>query len=444
MTLALGVFLLAPTFAQARPDAMPGMNLGAMCYLKQGDAEPKEFHLTDEERKSGPFKNYDPTENQNLAAKQSIASLTKLLTSHWAVMALGPEYRFKTTVYMIRAGEVGHCNLHIKGDMDPYMGREMMTRIFTQLKPALAKKGCLFVERFSYDENFQVYLNVFKHQTDQSLSWIDPAYIFNPKSNHEGISDFIKIRSGLDGNLDNVVPVKSSDFADYLRKTPATAWTVLSRPLHMMLRDINKFSFNYPPNVLFEKLGGREGYKKFIKARLKLDDETDLYNGSGYPMKINDEKKYNKVTCNAIVRVLNDMSLGLKNYKGTREFQLADIMATGGAGETYSTFRKLYMAGTFENTLVAKTGSADNTITFAGMLSTSEGELYFAVLTAPKDGKSNASRLNIRSLVEILSQRYELKKFDYTQAGDMLPFDTYSELVEEQIAIPRLADYRMR
>jgi hypothetical protein len=443
MTLAIGVLLLTPAFAKAAA-AGTGMNLGAMCYLKQGDSEPKEFHLTAEEKKTGPFKAFDPTKEQNIGTKQSIASLTKLLTSHWALMTLGPEYRFKTTVVMTPGEEIGHCNLHIKGDMDPYMGREMMTRIFSQLKPAITKRGCLFVERFSYDEKFQVYLNAFKHQSDESLAWMDPAGIFNPKDNHEAISDFIKIRSGLDGNLDNVVLIKAADFAESLNRTPATAWSVLSRPLHMMLRDINKFSFNYAPNVLFEKLGGRAAYKAFIKYRLQLDDETDLYNGSGYPVKIADEKKYNKVTCSAIVTILGDMSDGLRKYKGTRPFQLADIMATGGDGETYSTFRKLYLAGTYENTFVAKTGSADNTITFAGMLSTTDGELYFAVLTAPKAGRANTARVNIRSLIQILSERYELKKFDFTQTGDMLPFDTYSELVEEQIALPRLSMRRMR
>jgi len=56
----------------------------------------------------------------------------------------------------------------------------------------------------------------------------------------------------------------------------------------MLLKDMNKKSFNFPANVIFERLGGTEGYREFIKQNIPKinENEIEMYNGSGYPKEI--------------------------------------------------------------------------------------------------------------------------------------------------------------
>ncbi|HEY1078964.1 MAG TPA: hypothetical protein VGE46_02670, partial [Bdellovibrio sp.] len=150
------------------------------------------------------------------------------------------------------------------------------------------------------------------------------------------------------------------------------------------------------------------------------------------------------------------------SYKGSRPFQMADIMGIGGSSKTlarnpdgsvkkdkkgndvyitegFTTFKGQYDNDKFTNTLVGKTGSADLAITFGGMLSTTEGNIYFAALTAPKAYEgiyTSPARSYIRDLVAMLAKQYELDPFEYTNLGLMNAIDKEATLVEE---IPNLA-----
>lgn len=429
-SLSLGISLMASA-------AMAKVQLNAMCFMNQKDTVAHAFNPTKAEIADDSVlrKNDVTTTDKDIDTKFRIASLSKLLTTDWAMNKLGPEYRFKTKVYVTPGSKTGNCNLHIEGDMDPYMGREMLTRIFTQLKPKLQAQSCKYVETFSYDEHFPVYLDVMKHQTDHDVGWEDPAHYFNSAKTKSDLTAFLKIKSGLSGNFSNIGMVTKEHYDEYLKGIPYKAYSVKSRPLYMITKDMNKYSYNYPPNVIFEKLGGAANYKLFIQQKLKLDnDDVEMYNGSGYPAIIDGEKKYNLVSCSSLVTILKDLDKTLESYKGTRSFQLADVMAVGGPGETYSTFKGLYAGGTYNNTLVAKTGSADKAITFGGMLSTADGDLFFAVLTSPDNyggADSTNARVLIRSMVQTLAERNKLKKFDYKQLGDMKATDEGSNMVEE-------------
>ncbi|HWU43708.1 MAG TPA: D-alanyl-D-alanine carboxypeptidase, partial [Bdellovibrio sp.] len=288
------------------------------------------------------------------------------------------------------------------------------------------------------DEHFPVYLEVMKHQVTHDIGWDNPLTFFNSAKTKNDLTSFVKNKSGLSGNFNNIGLVMKERYDAYLKTVPYKVYSVKSRPLYMMVKDMNKFSYNYPPEVLFAKLGGLTAYSSFIAQRLKLvTSDVEMYNGSGYPIMVNGDKKYNQVSCASIVMVLKDLDLFLTTYKGSRSFEMADVMAVGGPGESYSTFKGLYGGGTYNNTLTAKTGSADRAITFGGMLSTKDGDLYFAVLTSP-DNYSNPdvsnARILIRSLVQTLVERNQLKKFSYKQIGNMKAFDEQSALVEEKVA----------
>ncbi|MDG0815298.1 D-alanyl-D-alanine carboxypeptidase [Bdellovibrio svalbardensis] len=430
-SLTLGLSLMASS-------AMAKVEMNAMCFMKQSDTAAQAFNPTKEEIADDSVLKKNPTNvtDKDVETKFRIASLSKVLTTQWAIAKLGPEYRFKTKIHVTPGSKTANCNIHIEGDMDPYMGRDMLTRIFTQLKPKLQAQNCKFIETFSYDQFFPVYLDVMKHQKDHAAGWEDPARYFNSTKTKNDLTAFIKLKSGLRGNFDNIGVVTKDRYSVYLKTVPSKTFSVKSRPLHMILKDLNKYSFNYPPNVIFEKLGGAEGYKKFVADRMKLSaNDIEMYNGSGYPAIIDGVKLYNLVSCSALVHIMQDLDKTIEAYKGSRPFQMADVMAVGGSGESYSTFKGLYGSSTYDNTLVAKTGSADKAITFGGMLSTKDGDLFFAVLTSPDNyggADTTNARVLIRSLVQTLAERQKLTKFSYKQLGDMNPTDDQSTLVEEQ------------
>ncbi len=434
-SLTLTMSLMVSSFAFAK------VTMNAMCFMSEKETAAHPFNPTSGEISEDPTLKNNPTNvsPEDIQQKYRIASLSKVLTTHWAVAQLNPEYRFTTRIYITPGSNQNSCNIHIEGDMDPYMGREMLDRIFSQLKPNLEQAKCTNIESISYDEFFPVFLDVMTHQTVHKLGWENPALYFNSSKTKEDFSAFIKIKSGLKVNPEKIGLLSKTSFEEYLKTTPHKIFHVKSLPLFVMAKDINKYSFNYAANVLFEKLGGKTGYSNFIYQRLGLaSKDLEIYNGSGYPAYINQQKKYNIVTCAALVTIIKDLDQTLDNYKGSRHFQLADVMATGGTNETYSTFKGLYSGGTFNNTLVAKTGSAERAITFGGMLSTADSDLFFAVLTSPdtyeKPDLTN-SRLYIRSLVQTLAERNKLRKFEYKQAGDMQSTDEYSKMeLEVEVA----------
>lgn len=426
-TVCLALSILATT-------AQAGVRTNAMCYLQNKDnAEVTAFNPTKNEiAKSKYLKKYRTNvESEDLETKFRVASLSKILTAHWAIAKLGPDYRFQTKIYITPGLSETSCNLHFEGDMDPYLGRDMLNTVFPQIRTVLKERKCAKVDTISYDENFRVLLDVMSHQKNESYGWNNPAALVRTIQTDSDFKAYLKHRSQLKYDASKVGPISKERYRAYLKDVPFKAYSFKSRPLHMMLRDFNKYSFNYPPELLFIKLGGADAYARFINARLGFTlNAVEMYNGSGYPIHTQSSKVYNLVSCSAIVQIIQDLDKMLIDGKFSRQYQLADVMAVGGPGETYSTFKKMYETGTFTNTLVAKTGTADLAITFGGMLSTKEGHLYFAVLTRPDAGSADSARFFIRDLMQTMANRQTLARFPYQQIGDMSPTDSSATLVE--------------
>lgn len=433
--LCFAISLITAATAQA------GVRMNSMCYLQNKDkAEVTPFNPTKGEvAKSKFLKKFKTNINEeDLETKFRIASLSKVLTTHWAIAKLGPEYRFETKVFVTPGLSQTSCNLHFEGDMDPYLGRDMLNAIFPQIRTVLKERKCTKVDTISYDENFRVLLGVMSHQKNESIGWDNPAPMVRPARTDADFKLYLQHKSQLKYDAKKVGPISRDRYHAYLHDVPYKLFSFKSRPLHMMLRDFNKFSFNYPPEILFEKLGGSAAYVAFIHQRLGFSwNSVEMYNGSGYPVGNEDNKSYNLVSCTAIVKIIQDLDNLLANAKASRPYQLADVMAVGGTGETYSTFKNLYASSTFQNSLVAKTGSANLAITFGGMLNTKEGHLYFAVLTRPDvyGGRdTDNARFYIRDLIQTMANRNTIARFPYAQTGDMSPTDSSSKLVEAKVS----------
>lgn len=423
-------------------------SMNAMCYLQdKQNAQVSEFNPTKEEIRETEKESDVRDIPTNVTAadvntKFRVASLSKILVTHWAVATLGPEYRFKTKLHVTPAdASKKTCYVHIAGDHDIFMGKEMLTTVFSQLKPLLAKQSCTTISQLSYDENFLIPLFgdssfIFEHRNISGFRGRDPYFFYGPATTQKALTYFVRKFSTI--KTTTIKPAHSSDYQKYAQTVPVKTYSFKSRPLYMMMREFNAYSSNVPPNILFEKLGGADAYNTFIKKRLNLDSaHLTVLNGSGYPVysnrgQANERKEYNEVSCSAIVRIIQDLDHMLKAVDGSKKFQLADVMAVGGPDEDFSTFKSLYSSSKYHNTLTAKTGSADEAITFGGMISTTEGPLYFATLTKPFSYENlGAPRKYIKDLVSIMADRFTLKKFDYAQIGPMTPTDNYATLVEE-------------
>lgn len=417
--------------------------MNSMCFLQNKEnADVTAFNPTKSEIARSKFlKKFKTNVNdEDLETKFRIASLSKVLTSHWAIAKLGPEYRFETKIYVTPGVSQTSCNLHFEGDMDPYMGRDMLATVFPQVRAVLKERKCNSVDTVSYDENFRVLLDAMKHHSDESFGWNNPAAFVRIARTDADFKAYLQYKSQIKYNPKNVGPISKERYHEYLKDVPFKAYSFKSRPLYMILKDFNKYSFNYPPEILFQKLGGPTAYAAFIQSRLGLGtNSVEMYNGSGYPVAKDDSQIYNLVSCTALVKIIQDLDTLLVNAKASRPYQLADVMAVGGGGETYSTFKSLYASGTYQNTLVAKTGSANLAITFGGMLNTKDGHLYFAVLTRPDvyGGRdTDNARFYIRDLIQTLANRNTLVKFPYVQIGTMAPTDKEATLTEIKQLVP--------
>lgn len=421
-----------------------GYKLNAMCYLEdKSGAVTQPFNVTAKEVNED--KDDELTRQTNVTIEDTrekfrIASLSKILVTHWAIAKLGPEYRFKTKASLSATAPDKTCNIHLSGDQDIFFGKEMLTSTFNQLDAKAKAQGCDKISQVSYDEKIVIPLLgassfIFDHRNDSDYRGSDPSRFYGPNRTQDALSYFVKRLTSARIKAAKVGPVNSVSYAEYLKTASVKTYSFKSRPLYMMMREYNAYSSNVPPNILFEKLGGETEYKTFIQNRLGLSDQMIVRNGSGYPIKKKDGTRLdNEVSCNAFVRVVQDLDHMIRAYKGSKEFQMADIMAVGGPNEPNSTLKTLYSGDVYHNTLAAKTGSAEEAITFGGMISTAEGNIYFATYTAPdvyaQPHLGNA-RKYVRDLVTFFMGRRTLKRFDYDQVGAMLPVDSQAEFVEE-------------
>ncbi|KYG66259.1 hypothetical protein AZI86_04155 [Bdellovibrio bacteriovorus] len=436
--------LAAASILLAAPSAMAvKFSMNAMCYLQdKKDAQVRPFNPTESEAaRSSKWVRNNPTNvsEGDLHEKFRIASLSKVLVSHWAIAKLGPEYRFTTKVHITPTNSDKSCFVHLSGDQDIFFGIEILSSTFQQLRKVMDEQNCERISQLSYDENIVIPFKsgrfIMQHREDSGFRGSDPDLFYGPITTPKALKEALaKTKSGQSLKVEKIGKSLASAFAEYKNTVPMRTFSFKSRPLHMMLREFNIYSSNVPPNILFEKLGGREAYKSFLASRLSMGDmQADVFNGSGYPVNPNTDRKDNMVSCSTFVRVVQDLDTMLTNYKGVRRFQMADVMGVGGTGETYTTFKSLYAAPMFHNTLVAKTGSANNAITFGGMISTAEGDLYFGAFTNPERYQElYQPREYIRDLVTIMAKRYQLKKFDYTQIGLMSPIDDMAKFKEEK------------
>lgn len=381
-------------------------------------------------------------EGSNVQNMYEIASVSKIVTSFWAVSQLGPEYRFITKVY-IDPSVNESVDVHLAGGWDPYFGREMTHFLFSELQ----RQGITKINTLTFDEDFSLFWSVREK----------PTWSIDPTSRDIEIALKQKLRSssseytatrlqakkmGILLQPSLKIGIKNIKFLprqEYNKTATTRTFELRSAPLHAYLKEMNRNSNNHVADHIFQFLGGSEPFQKFIKNKLNLDpDDIRLINGSGDSLYVLDEKNksqklYNEASCESLVQIISAIRTELRK----NNYDIQNIMAVSGV-DPETTLGGRYSGNQMAGAVVAKTGSVDPAITLAGMITTEQGNVYFGILyktRSPSDWNSarNKIRDNVIGLMNKFGGKNALEDYSATA---FLPFDEKSNLSEVRQTLP--------
>lgn len=372
----------------------------------------------------------------------SLASVSKVITSFWAVETLGIDYRFPTILHISEVS-TGLFDVHIEGSLDPLMNREKLIHILSELN----RNGIYHIRNLTFDENFSVFLNVrnIPHteigirggiSSDETAANL--LTVLNTESwNANAVKEVQAIRKnaeivGAEILTQLKLKVDAIDFQDVAtfkstaRKPGDYRLLYRSSPLANYLKEMNIYSNNYIADMLWKKLGAAGNFQKFIENKLKLDaKDIRFFTGSGLPVSDKAGKRLeNQATCSAVLEVISGLD---KDMEGAG-LSLTDVMLVGGVDAgTLPSFSNEAMSGS----VVAKTGTIRNAITLAGYASTAEGKYYFGVFFTIADSGQTAKARMVRDHVvaSLIKQHKGKKQLSYKKLK-IMPFDQDSKLMQ--------------
>lgn len=381
--------------------------------------------------------------DKNKDDKFPLASISKVVTSLWAVEKLGPNYRYTTKLHVTKVGNNAY-DVHIEGSRDPIFGRSAGYFLISELNRA--NVDVKNIENLTFDENFLIEWGVEEHEAivgrttyyrtieDQAKDVRDSLL-----SNFASAIDSVKYKEVKDKaaalkpvvsmNAKPSISVRRVEFKPKSAFQKSAATTTLlyrSAPLHTILKNMNNKSNNHIADVLYWNLGGTSEFNKFVKTAMSLDSQSIEFNlgsGNNADYIYGGTEVYNKATCEAMIKVLFRLNDVLqKNGKN-----LSDVMAVA-TTDTGSSLRNY--GGAMAQSTIAKTGTVNRAKTLAGTVSTKNGTIYFVVLMHMNSlGESSNATGQIKDkMYDLIAKNGGSKKIQYTQLAT-LPFDSGSQLV---------------
>jgi len=381
--------------------------------------------------------------DQNKDKKFPLASISKIVTSLWAVEKLGPNYRFTTKLHVNKVGPDNY-DVHIEGGRDPIFGRSAGYFLISELNRSGVdiKK----IENLTFDENFLLEWGVeergaivgdtryFKTIEDQAEAVKNSLLAnFATAINKQAYNELRAQAASPKINVTMVAnPTISIGRVEFLPKgsfrKSATTTTLIYRsaPLHTILKNMNNKSNNHIADVLYWNLGGTEEFKKYVNTAMALTtNEIDFNLGSGNNADYlyGGTEVYNRASCETMIKVL----YRLNNLLGKEGLALSDVMAVA-TTDSESSVRSY--GGAMEKSTVAKTGTVNRAKTLAGTVSTQNGTIYFVVLmNMDVLSEQNSATAQIKQkIINLIAKNGGPKKIQYDELLP-LPFDAGSKLV---------------
>lgn len=353
-------------------------------------------------------------QGKNLDTKIRLASVSKLLTTLWAVEELGIDYRHDTKLY------VKGNNLHIAGSFDPFLSNEKMLFLISQLNML----GFTHFEKITYDKNLLIFPQAQQHTDEYPLitresnarnikTYFNTAAWSKPfKDEYTRLAKMAKAGRFLPEvtmKVDNVAFVETIPFDN--KDEDVRMLTLTSPELFKYLKETNVKSNNYSSHTLFRQLGGEAKFEAWLANRYGLTAEKiKLFNGSGLPTVTSGVRKDNYASCSIMLNLIEELKLSAE--KQGREIE--DVVAVPGSDA--GTFRNRLNTSDYKNTFVAKTGTLMHTSTLAGAMSTVAGFSFFGIfnMTTALEAAKNVQNFMVGTL---MSEMGGPKVFNYTVEG---------------------------
>ena len=313
---------------------------------------------------------------KNLDKPVRLASVSKLITSLWALEKLGPNFTYDTKLF------IKGNNLHIEGSVDPFLGNEKMFFLISQLN----ELGYTKFETITFDKKIQINPDAESHS--------DEYPIITRASNNRNLKMYFNTKLWTAEMQANYIQTASRAPTDKFRKKvqfeigdakyvdtnpyendpDVKVLTLTSPKLYKYLKQINVQSNNYAAHTIFLQLGGESKFENYLEQRYgKTSESIHFYTGSGLPFFLNGIRKDNYATCEIIIELITI----LKNLTERQGMKLEDIIAVPGSDG--GTFSKRSFPAEFKNSFVAKTGTLVKTSTLAGAMSTINGISFFGL-----------------------------------------------------------------
>lgn len=350
-----------------------------------------------------------------------IASVSKVFTSFWAIKKLGPDFRFITKVY-ITPTTTNHYNVHLEGSKDPYFSYEKIYLLLSELN----KKGVKNIDQLTFDENLRVNLLV---RSKPDLSLYSSVSSLQTKYSLENVLQKHKVNNGVklfgvnwSAASQIVLPKLNYDIRtiELLKKSSfevsesTKTFVMKSDILKHYLKDLNIYSNNYSAGVLWEVLGGKDKFDKFMQQELGYNkDEYIFHTGSGLPItNENGTREDNLATCNTVINVLNDFD----SYLNSLNLGLKDILQISGYDN--GTLRAYNWNETLSKAVSAKTGTVNVGIGLAGYVSTQDGNYYFGTFFRIHQGstaeRTEAKKIRDNTVTQLIREHNGKKEIQFS------------------------------
>ncbi len=379
------------------------------------------------------------TEGLNINTPYTIASVSKVFTTHWAINRLGPQYRFATKVHIASVG-INIFDVHMQGSLFPYFDKDMYQFLVGELN----KLGIKQIRNLTYDESFlystdvrynallahgnddQNIIQIMKDLRHDTLTLNSDLAALNAKA-----LDVEKLKLPDSLNL-SIRDIHFLSAIDFFPTSDTHSFSLKSSELFRNLKEMNRNSHNFAADKIYKKLSEKENYRDFIETRLVnvRPDEINLYNGSGYPLVLNSNKVYNEASCAAVLEMMADLRI-LMLSAGLDFKDVLPVAGKDNSADGDSSVTKIYGSVQTSGVLIAKTGSVIDTIALAGLIMTENENTFFQ--TSFKVDANPEDRVmaynNIKSwLANELIKDKKKSELDQYQPKIFLPFDGRSGL----------------
>jgi serine-type D-Ala-D-Ala carboxypeptidase/endopeptidase (penicillin-binding protein 4) len=378
-------------------------------------------------------------EGYNVNGRVRMASVSKLITSYWAIKQLGPDYKYRTKFYFDPATK----ELHIEGARDPFFGRRTIYYIVSELN----RVGISEISKLTFDEAFTFFPSV----EDKSMRYtsIGVAGGVTKESVQAGLefvlntSRWEKIHFTRYKEVKGLAAKKGLTFtespqlatltvqfqsrSEFVPRAHFQVYEYSSVSIRDYLKQMNNYSLNYTADEIFRTLGGTKRFAEFMYDDLRITNkELYMQTGSGLPDSFHGERVDNHSDCATLMKVVHEMS---KYMRTSKLGDLKDIMMV--AGVDAGTLGKFYEEPSLRGAVVAKTGTLSTAITLNGYASTQSGRIYFGLNWQIGDESSSAKARTYRDQVvaELVKDFGGAKALKYTPR-EFAPFDQNSKFSE--------------